>query len=327
MNKIFSITRICVLLFFALSFGNVLQAQNSLNIQSASVDSLLKWMNSGRKAEQIPLFADLPANQLMEQLLKENDKVGLSFKEALQKFSANDSVSGNLYLLNDAYAKRAAIADLLPAIKNNEFSSSLYRRVLIYFPPKYVPTREYNVFLSATGWQWGDAMTFGYKTSGDKWKLTDKGTPAIIFNLTLVSKLYGKTTTERLEVLKNVMSHELFHAIFADYAKANHHYKKQKDITSEAFHIMLDEGMAHYISDWHMVWDNYSKGDKLKTKEKEAFSQLSDSAKVIFNTTLPDSVRRNAMQSGTFGPYWKKYMTSNTIQFVEQPCSHYCHLS
>jgi hypothetical protein len=104
------------------------------------------------------------------------------------------------------------------------------------------------------------------------------------------------------------MSHESFHALLADYIKPNWTSWDNENISNDALFLMMNEGMAHYISDGKLLRDAYNKDDKLKQKEKEAFGLLSDSAKVIFNTGIKDEERNNALNSGLFGKYWKKYI-------------------
>ena len=291
-----------------LSSANLL-AQNKLIFHTESVDSLLVWMQDGCNKNNIDNLVLQPATQLMEQLLRHNEKGDIpTFKETLQEFNRKDTLSGNIYMLNTAYRKQAEMENLINKIRNTDFSENVYNRVLKYFPESYVPSRNYEVFFTPVGWQWGDAMMFSYIVKDGKYLISGEGTPAFMFNLTIVSMLYGDNTTQQMSALEDVMSHELFHAVFFDYTNSNWSFGNNENINNTALTLMLNEGVAHYIADGELLRSDYDKDDNLKQKELQAFALLSDGVKIIFNTEYSDEIRRNAIHSGTFGDYWTKYM-------------------
>jgi hypothetical protein len=178
-----------------------------------------------------------------------------------------------------------------------------------YFPDNYLPPRNYEVFYTAVGWHWGDAMQFEYNVKDGEYIISDqKGTPAFIFNLTLVCMLYGDNATEQINTMIQVMSHELFHAIFSDYTNSNWLSWDNENIRNYALFLMLNEGLGHYIADNELLRTDYHKDDKLKQKEKQAFVSLSDNAKVIFNPENKEEIRSETLNAGTFGEYWTKYI-------------------
>lgn len=293
-----------VILFLSVT----LIAQNKLILHTESVDSLLVWMQNGCNKNCINYLCKQPAAQLMEQILKSNEKNVPEYKNILINFNYNDSTSGSKYILNKAYKNRNGIYNLTAKIKESDFSEKVYKRTVRYFPDNYSVPENYEVFFTAVGWQWGDAMSFDYNYRNGEYLLSDSGTPAIMFNLTLVSSLYGKTTSEQMEKMENVMSHELFHAILSDYIKANWKNADSKDVNYNTLFLMLNEGLAHYIADCKTLQDGYLKDFNLKQKEMKAFATLSDSAKVIFNTNNKYEVRSEALNSGLYGKYWNKYV-------------------
>ncbi len=309
------------ILFFLVTTG--LFAQNKLLFHTESVDSLLAWMQKDCPKNNVSKLTYQAGNQLMEQLLKDKEKDVIPFGEALKGFNYKDSTSGSAYLLNDAYKYRSNIKELLVKIRSSDFSAEVYKRVIKYFSTEYIPPRNYEVFFTATGWKWGDAMTFTYANENGKYTVADKGTPAIIFNLTLVCSTYGNTTSEQIAALEDVMSHELFHALLADYIKSSWPLWSNENISNNALFLMLNEGIAHYISDGKLLRDGYNKDDKLKQKEKEAFGMLADSAKVIFNTGKKDEERNNALSSGLYGKYWKKYICISGLFMAYHIEEHY----
>lgn len=295
-----------ILLFF---LTTNLVAQNKLVFKTEAIDSLLIWMQNGCDKNNITNLTIQPSTQLMEQIIRKREKNVPEFKIILKEFNCNDSISGSFYLLNDANKRQLEITKLLKELKKSDFSENVYKRAIKYFPDYYTPPRNYEVFYTAVGWQWGDAMSFNYIVQNGEYTLSDEGTPAIIFNLTLVSASYGNTLSEQMKAMENVMSHELFHAIFSDYLKSNWHSWDSENIGNSALYLMLNEGLAHYISDGKLLQEDYTKDDKLRQKEKKAFTMLSDSAKVIFNTKRQDEERKSALNRGLFGKYWGKYIS------------------
>ncbi len=295
------------LIFFIFVTFN-LMGQKKLSFHTESVDSLLVWMAKGCDKNKINNFINQPANQIMEQLLIRNEESVSDFRRVLEEFNINDSISGNSYLINNAYKRQTEIANLLKIIKKTEFSAEVYNRVIKYFPEDYEPRRKYDIFFTAVGWKWGDAMSFCYKVNNGEYRLSNNGIPAVIFNLTLISSLYGRTPASQINVLKNVMSHELFHAVLSDYIFLKWDKWNNESIESNALFLIFNEGLAHYISDGKLLKENYNKGTDLSEKEKAAFFSLSDSSRIIFNADFDTNKRKEALISGVYGNYWNKYI-------------------
>ena len=292
--------------------SSVLIAQNKLIFHTEFVDQLMRWMDTGCSSSNTNKLAIQPAASIMEQLLKKQEgKTTPDFIDVLKSYNYADSTSGSIYLLNEAYKYKGVIAALLEEIKKSDFTESIYSRGLKYFPCDYVPPRRYEVFFTATGWKWGDAMTFNYAVENNKYTISSSGVPAIIFNLTLVSKLYGNSTTERMAQLENVMSHELFHAIFADYRTKHWNNEKvwtEGKLENKMLYLMLNEGFAHYISYRELLIENYNKNERLIQYEKDAFEALATNSNIIFNSASCDSLKNSALGKGLYGNFWEKYI-------------------
>jgi hypothetical protein len=294
-----------ILLFF---FTTNSIAQNKLIFKAEAVDSLLIWMQNGCGKSNITNLVKQPSNQLMSQILSKREKNVPEFKKALEEFNYNDSTSGSIYLLNEAYKRQLEISELLKEIKKSNFSENVYKRAIKYFPDNYIPPRNYEVFFTALGWQWGDAMSFDYKINNGEYLLSDKGTPAIIFNLTLVSMTYGNTIQQQMKAMENIMSHELFHAILSDYTKVHWNQKTENSLHDEMFFLMLNEGIAHYIANGSEIAVVYEQSQYIKAKESNAFEVLGEKAKIIFADNQTLDHRRKIVKEGTFGPFWEKYI-------------------
>jgi len=295
---------ILFLLCVLFSFSFQAKAQNKLTIHSESIDSLFVWFNNGFSKDEIARLLKIPANQIMEQLLHKNKKDAIGFSDALHRFSATRSLSDNDYLLNDAYGKHEQISILKDRLIEFSITSSPIEYVKEYFPADFMPSSRYNIFFTATGWQWGDAMTFNYIQEGDKLITSQKGTPAIIFNLTIITSTYGETIDKQVASFKKVINHELFHALFDEYITDKNYYTPDQ-IESETLFMLMNEGIAHYIADRDYLKANY---ENLKAKEQSCFSLFNEKAKIIFDENEDMTLRNEAFEEGLYGSYWDKYI-------------------
>lgn len=283
--------------------------QSKFIINTQATDSLIAWFNNGCKKIQIDNLVTLPGNQFMEQLLLKEESATPKFKELLTKFIVDKKVDNNYYLLNDAYKDKDSIAVLLDLFKLSNLTDNLFNYDKSFFPSYYKPDCNFEFYFSPTGWKWGDAMTFNYNIVDGKYKITEEGNPAMIFNLTLMYKNYGSSNATRLKTFNRVASHELFHSMFSDFR--NQYWTKnnrKKTIENQFYLFLLDEGIAHYVADGNMLKEKYYKNDNLRRYEKTAFLSFADSAKIVFNTHLTEKERFNTMDSGLYGKYWNKYL-------------------
>jgi len=283
-------------------------AQNKLIFKAEAVDSLLIWMQNGFSKTKISSIAEQPSTQLMSQILSKREENVPEFNKTLEEFNFNDSTSASIYLLNEAYKRQLEITELLKEIKESDFSENVYKRAIKYFPNNYIPPRNYEVFFTALGWQWGDAISFDYIVNNGEYLLSDKGTPAIIFNLTLVSMTYGNTIQEQMKAMENVMSHELFHAILSDYTKEHWNQQIESSLPDEVLFLMLNEGLAHYIANGSEIAEAYEQSQYIREKESNAHEMLQEKAKLIFADNQTLELRRKTINEGTFGPFWEKYI-------------------
>jgi hypothetical protein len=297
-----------IVLLIVLSVQVVSQASEKLVIHTKAAEELLNWFDGGSKAKDIPLLLAQPAHQLMEPLLKNNEPTALSFKEALHSWAKGDTTQPDIYLIRRAYCQRDTIRQLLKAIGKAEFAQQAYKRVGEYFPKDYHFPRSYDIFLSPVGWKWGDAMSFSYETIHGQYAPSKAGTPTILFNLTLVAEGYGETLNKRMETFSNVLTHELFHAAYADYRRSNPTPMLTDKVAQHAFEKIMNEGLAHYIADGAVIREKYPTSEKFKERERKVFSILADSARVIFDPKYSDEVRKKNINAGTYGSYWSKYI-------------------
>jgi hypothetical protein len=284
------------------------QAAGKLVVHAEASEALMRWFDGGSKVDGVSLLLAQPAHQLMEPLLMKNEAGAASFEQALRCWSRGDTSQPDTYLIRRAYRQRATAGRMLKALRKAKFARQAYDRVANFFPKGYRLCRSYEVFLTSAGWKWGDAMSFSYQASRGHFVLSDGGTPAIIFNLTLVAESYGRTDEERMSTFANVLSHELFHAAYADYCHTFRQPCTGDTVAQQALDLMLNEGIAHYIGDGALLREKYQGDGTLKEREQVAFATLADSARVIFDASRPATMRLRTLDAGTFGRYWSKYI-------------------
>ena len=279
-----------------------------LDIKIEDAQQTLEWLNQDNKSQSISIIAMLPANQLMEELLLQNEEQAETFETILNKFLQGDSLPEIDYQIKDANDRKEEITELIQHITRTGFLDEIYERAGFFFPKTWQPSSTYEVFFSVTGWKWGDAMTFKYECNDNKYLLSPSGKPAIIFNLTLVNNTYGQSIDQKIKTLQNVMSHEVFHALFADFNEGKWKSASDKSFSDEVIQLMFNEGLAHYIANGKEIAEIYDQSQNIKDKEKRAFEVLREKAKVIFSADEDLTRSRGLAHQGTYGQFWDKYL-------------------
>jgi len=229
---------------------------------------------------------------------------GFEARQGVWPGSSRDSAAVAGWLLPVAFDNRVAIDSLSRAMTDPSVTKEAIGRVADYFPKDFSPSASYDVFFTATGWQWGDAMTFSYESEGGVYRLSDEGRPAMMFNLTLVAETYGADTRARIATCGNVLAHELFHAMLADY-RSVHGIAPSETFERQLAENLFNEGLAHYIADGEMIRSEY---ERFRDRETAAFDTLSEKSAVIFDPEVAPELRRQAIDEGLYGPYWSKYV-------------------
>lgn len=279
------------------------QKGHKLAINTRAVDGMLAWFDGGSRQEGISALVAHPAHQLMEQLLKDSEPASFSFVQALRHWSQGDTLQPDTYLIRRAYQNRIKIAALVKRIGSAAMADSVYRRVAVLFPRSFSIPQSYEVYLSTVGWKWGDAMSFSYSEANGHYAVSNAGRPTILFNMTLVAEGYGQKLKEQLATFTNVLAHELFHAVYASYCSAHPEPTTSDEIGDRALSLIMNEGVAHYIADRERMPAMLQAG-----YEAKAFATLADSAATIFSRQLPDVRRQGALNGGTYGSFWQKYI-------------------
>lgn len=328
--------RILILLFLiTFTATNRTDSKDKSYIHKEAVYSLYKWFDAGCKKSEINTLLQQPANQIMEQLLKENEKNVLSFEEALLLFRSQDSVHDDPYLLKEAFALRTNILNLLDSIDNSDFYDSAYREVVRYFPENFDSTMSYEIFFTATGWKFGDeifinapgwkfadAMVFKYKKDSDRYYLNQNGDPGIIFNASIISS-YASTIPAQIKSLKKVLKHELFHAMLTSYISVTKNYQSQGDIKYNTLFALFDEGIAHYIADGDLIRERYLTDPRIKEYQEQNFKVLSEKIQAIFDDDRTEDERNEAFEGGLYGKYWEKYVSISGLFMAYHIDSYY----
>ncbi|MFA8435857.1 MAG: DUF5700 domain-containing putative Zn-dependent protease [Marinifilaceae bacterium] len=278
-----------------------------LVFRDKAVSSLLNWWESGMPEDKIDKLSHEPAHQIMEKLYHRNGNDTTSFAAALTSFQTKGVNSNEGYGIQNAFSKRKELKQLLVEIEKAQFLDSLFVRVLNFFPKGFQPSAQYEVFLTFTGWEYGDAMQFTYRMDQNDIRLVSDGTPAIILNLTQIHNSYGNTLEERMSTLSDVLAHEVFHAMLEDYSSNNWKQQDNPKLGETFNHYILNEGIAHYISEQKEFHLNYP-SDDFREKEKRSFQLYQKKAPLIWDEQLGKEERIDIFRSGLSGKFWEKFI-------------------
>ncbi len=294
-----------LIVFIALNSFAAYGQKSKLIINDKAVVKLLNWFENS-KSKKTNEIASYTSCKVMEIICREySETKPPAFKTVLKKFNPLDTLTGKGYGLREAYEKRSEIKELKNLLDKTNFND-FFNTVKYFFPKGYESTNNYNVFFTLTGWKWGDAMQFTYKIENEKITFPYDGKPALIFNLTLINKNYGKTLDKKISSFSKVFAHELFHAMFSEYVKKNWDDISEKKPKGFLKYTMLNEGIAHYIGEKESLKENYK--TEFKDKEKAAFDTFSEKLKQINTSSIEDKEKRKIIRKGTHGNFWDKYV-------------------
>lgn len=296
------------MLLVGLFFLHHVNAQEiRLSVEHEAVSALLDWFEKDQPSQMVEEMIKLPANQIMEQIYQMQEKHAVGFNDALCQFNPMDSLTGQHYRLRHAYDHRSEIKVLQDSLQSINWAESIFHKSMAFFPKHFNSSGDYKVFLCFTGWEWGDAMQFQYVMEDGKGVLCEEGSPAILVNLAIVNDNYGTSCQQKIKTLTEVMAHELFHVLFYEYVQKHWSKKEAEGIVEELKYLMMNEGIAHYIAEKDYLLQVYGT-DPLCEKEKSAFQQLISNQAIMGDASLPEEERIQALNKGTYGSYWSKYV-------------------
>lgn len=232
-----------------------------------------------------------------------------TFKEELTTFSVADTAGVDTYGINLAYKMRKQSFLLLQKIKMQQIKDTIVKRALVYIPQDHPINTNCTIYFVLTGWKWGDAYVVNINKGGGHFHISDDGQPAIIINLSLISSLYGQTAEEELKVLNGILSHEIFHFLFANYKRVSPVYKSasSSSVANKLFDEIQNEGIAHYIDKKPLLLQEYGSNPKYREAERETIHKLNEAFHQLAGNDLNDSQKEQLLRSATTGKYWTKY--------------------
>ncbi len=138
-------------------------------------------------------------------------------------------------------------------------------------------------------------ITYGIDKLFDAWTITDKLETKIYFNAEGFDYIFQ--AEDRLIII-----HELVHFI----TEKKLPLIPEKDYLGNYHRIMIDEGLAHFLSFPHryklLDFQNHYQ-EKYDWAEKMFFKIQ----KTLFSTEISDNVKEKLLVEGNTGPYWKKH--------------------
>ncbi|SMO91949.1 hypothetical protein SAMN06265379_11536 [Saccharicrinis carchari] len=310
MKKIISTLMISV---FFLSCSNSEKEENTQKIKLVqnfeSSIKILEWFDNEMPKDEIEYINSLSGIEIMESnvLLSNPDTNAiLFFKEDLILFRENVKEYESEYGLNIAFKERKRTANLLSKIQTTNFDTLAIKRALQFFPKGTQLKTDANVYYVLTGWEWGDAYVRNVKKVNGKYKVAETGNPALVFNLSLFTKLYGETTEEQFQTLTNIMSHEIFHFAFNEFKNESTNYPliSDNDYKHQLFRTVQNEGIAHYIDIKKVLITNFSDFEKY---QKENFEKLNKAIISFSSQQIGNEDKKKILQCANVGKYWEKY--------------------
>ena len=258
--------------------------------------------NGSTRADAHRIAGTLPY-QTLRVFLREQFRCNPSEEEVARAIELPDSgICG--FGMDPAYKSRASIDSIAGAVsaRRAALSSQIAGDVSRYLPGarSWKKVRIWFVIASQTMF---DAVSLRASADGDS-------TPVILINLTDVLS-YGDTTAERLETLRHVLAHEVFHAGLRQAEAALPGWADYGDNSLSDFayvrRTMLDEGIAHYID-----WRERPGSDSLfswtpSSRETFAFSQLATACRRLKQPGAARGDLVEILQLAGSGPLWSKY--------------------
>lgn len=294
---------------FILLISNICLGQKaSFRFNDKACTKLQAWFNGDMNDKELKALTLIPGLQLSEELFKSHTEEDLSLLQALHNFKADpskDDTEG--YGISRSFSLKDSLALFQKELLQNNYQKEVYTEAIRYLPNNFKPQKPYECFLTLVGWKWGDAMQFSYNINDGKYSLAyENGTPAMMYNLKSMFEFYGKNNTSRMETLKRVMSHELFHALFDEYTTKEWE-KKDRNFNQEVLILMLNEGIAHYVAERKRMKD-ISTDTLLRSRISNNFSILNKQSDVLFDSKADKDIRKKTAMSGLSGNYWEKYI-------------------
>lgn len=284
-----------------------------INIDYKSSDILFKWFKDLPNKKLIDSILIEPGIQIMAENVKLINDTGAnsikSFKEEIQQFCLKDTINKYYYGLDLAWNVKEKSSKLLEKIKGEKIEDTILERALTYIPNDYILNTTCNIYFVLTGWEWGDAYVCTVKKESKQFAISEKGEPTIMINLSLISKLYGETVEEQSNILNGVLSHEIFHFLFAIYKRESPKYNQKRDTTiiGQLCEVIQNEGIAHYIDMKPEIIRDYKKSQKLQEREFNNIKELNNSFIQLISTGLTKVQKQEILQKANVGKYWSKY--------------------
>lgn len=244
-------------------------------------------------------LAGSPAYRTLRAFQSEQNRCFIADEDMVRALLFPDSIACGITLI-PAFRDRAALDSLIAEISQHqaELRSLVAKDAGRYLPDRaaWKTVRVYVVLSSR--WSF-DAVTLSEGGNGD---------PAVLINATEVLT-YAGNAQERIETLKHVMAHEVFHACVRqmehDLIGWSGFGPRPSSAYSYIARVMLDEGVAHLVD-----WRTRTGSDSLFTKkpgaqEKRSFSQLQRAMDRL--RTEDPGARAEVLQLAASGPLWSKY--------------------
>lgn len=288
-----------LLIIFLSMLPQIILGQKNLTLDYSAIDLVSGIKNNPSDIYLCDSISKSTSLQLVELICHKNESDKPSLKDALSKLSNKINSQPDYFLCNNLDSLECELISLINDSKQIN-PDSLSISVKKYFPLTDVSQLRTTIFFTVCGWQWGDAVAFNYSIYDNKCIL-EGDLNGIMINLQIFLQ-YADNNSKRIQIMKDILKHEIFHIYFAQHAKVNGFSKHQNEF-DQLTYIMQNEGIAHFLSLINSTSDAF-----FEKHIKSTIQQIDSLLVFLKDPDISHLEKTERINRGTYGPFWSKFI-------------------
>lgn len=231
-------------------------------------------------------------------------------EEALQAAKFNQTLSDDLFRMENGKNGVRELQELLDAVKQRNFAGKVVSTVAQLFPSDTRLSTSIPMFFVAFGHENIDAFVRRVEWEGDRPLFVGEamGELTIVVNLSKAVS-YGRTLDERFIGLLSVVAHEVFHAAFGVYKDQSpvwqQYYRTHRSYLDNLLDLTHNEGIAHYLSLIQRTGGRF-RNDQLP-KISSAFAEFNQVASRLRSRGISPVQAGELIRNSNSSGYWESY--------------------
>lgn len=231
-------------------------------------------------------------------------------QSALELAKFNQTITDDVFHIQDARKNAAAIKELLVELSRRNFGQKVISTVEQLFPGQARVTTRIPIYFVAFGHQNIDAYVRRVVWRGDVPVFVGEGKGEVTIVVNLAKAVYyGRTVDECFLELMSVVAHEVFHAAFGVYKDGSPSWRSYYAAHTTPFDQLLDlahnEGIAYYLtlvqrSRGRLVLD-------WEQRAREAFAEFNRRAEELLSPRTPPRRAGDIIRMANTSGYWESY--------------------